>query len=202
MTAKELFELNGDGVSSPLIRTARRLHDLFEALGVPYAIIGGVAVARHGAFRTTHDLDVLVPAEGWARVRQSGRQELEFLPTGAKDRVSGVHVDVLHPGDEWEMLIPLPTPDAVSEFDQQIGARFMDLAHLLELKCAVYLAKRRDDGIEVAAKDLADVVALVKANEQSIDPSMIRNFHPRIRREVERIRRRVRKSLQRKKQAR
>jgi hypothetical protein len=61
VTAKELLELNGT----------------FEGAGVPYAIIGGMAVARNGAFRTAHNVDLLTLREGWERIR------LGALPFGA-----------------------------------------------------------------------------------------------------------------------
>ncbi len=194
MTATELFRLNGDSSGSPLIETARRLHRVFRDLGVAYTVIGGVAVARAGAIRTTHDLDVLTTRDGWARLRQTAGDQFDTEPEAARDRETGVSIDVLFPGNDWEMLIPLADPATVSEYDEELGACFMPLDRLIELKCAVYLCKRRDDGIEVAAKDLADVVALIEHNDSRVSPAMTDRFHPRLRREVNRIARRIRRS--------
>ena len=60
MTAKDLLELNGDFRSSPLLDTVRRLHRLFTENRIPYAVIGGLAVIRNGAVRTTIAVDLLV----------------------------------------------------------------------------------------------------------------------------------------------
>ena len=128
-------------------------------------------------------------------MRESGAGFLDAGAESAVDVATGVPIDVLFPGDDWDMMIPLPAPDAVSEFDQQLGARFMGLGPLIELKCAVYLAKRRDDGIEVAAKDLSDVAELIRHNDGLVDEAMLERFHPRIGREVARIARRVRRSM-------
>jgi hypothetical protein len=182
VTPRELFEINGDFTSSPLIRTARRLHALFEAAGVPYAIVGGMAVARNGALRTTHDIDILTEREGWARIRASAGDAIETQPDAARDVETNIHVDVLFAGDDWGMVFPLPDPAGVSELDPALGARFMDLLHLVELKCAVYLARRREDGLEVAAKDLSDVVELVRHNRDRVSHAAADAMHPAVRR--------------------
>ncbi len=68
----------------------------------------------------------------------------------------------------------------------------MDLQHLLELKCAVYLSKREHEGMEMAAKDLADVVHLIQANRGRIDEPLLSSTHPSVRSELHRIWLRVR----------
>lgn len=191
MTPKELFEINGDFAGSPLVRTARRLDALFRAAGVPYAVIGGMAVARNGALRTTHDVDVLTEREGWERIRGQPDTGFEMKPDSARDLETNVHVDVLFAGDDWEMAFRMPRPAAVSEHDPSLGASFMDLLHLLELKCAVHLAKRREYGAEVAAKDLADVVELVRHNRGRVTREAIEAMHPAVRRLLRRVVRRV-----------
>ena len=67
----------------------------------------------------------------------------------------------------------------------------MDLLHLLELMRAVHLAKRREHGIEVAAKDLADVVELVRHNRDRVTREAIEAVHPAVRRLLRRVVRRV-----------
>jgi len=39
--------MNGDFRNSPLLDTARRLHACFTRHGIPYTIIGGLAVVRN-----------------------------------------------------------------------------------------------------------------------------------------------------------
>lgn len=68
----------------------------------------------------------------------------------------------------------------------------MDLRGILELKTAVYLRKKEEDGIELAAKDLADVVALLRANRGSVDERLLGALNPVLGKEVRRILRRVR----------
>jgi hypothetical protein len=100
-------------------------------------------------------------------------------------------VDVLFSGDDWGMLLPLPDPAEVAEFGRELGANFLGLGQLLQLKTAVYLAKKRDEGIELAAKDLADVVELLKANAERVIPSMLAGLHPVIRAELVRLQKKL-----------
>ena len=87
----------------------------------------------------------------------------------------------------------MPAPEAVNEYDEEPGAWFISLSHLLELKIAVYLKKLGEDGIEIAAKDLADVVALMEQNLNSIDDDFIDKIRVEVRDEFVRILRKVRR---------
>jgi hypothetical protein len=193
MSPEEVLELNGDFTRSPLLDTARRLHALFAAAQIPYVIIGGLSVVRNGAVRTTIDVDVLLRREDWPRARASLDPAFETGADQAKDRTNGVDVDFLFSGSEWDMLVPLPDPSATTEYDERLGANFLSLRGILELKTAVYLQKKREEGIEGAAKDLADVVALVRANGEAIGPGLLDSMHPSIRKELRRIAKKTRK---------
>ena len=192
MTAKELLELNGNFRQSPLIETIRILHRIFTAQSVDYAVIGGMAVVRSGAVRTTHDVDVLTTREGWSRIRSCDPEELETDNDPARCRQTGVEIDVLFAGDDWDMVFPLPQPSDVSEYDEELGANFVSLPDLLELKCAVYLRKRNKYGIELAAKDLADIVDLIRSNREKITDQFVSRLHPGVQEELARICRKVR----------
>ena len=122
MTAKQLLELNGDFHHSPLIQTARRLHAAFVRSGVDYAIVGGLAVARNGAVRTTQDVHVLTERAGWPRITQEAAGSFEVGVDRATDRPNGVNVDFLFAGDDWDLPFVLPRPSAVSELDGELGA--------------------------------------------------------------------------------
>ncbi len=63
----------------------------------------------------------------------------------------------------------------------------MSLARLLELKCAVYLSKQAHEGMELAAKDLADVVHLMQASPQRIGEPLLASAHPAVKDERNRI---------------
>lgn len=193
MTGSEILRRNGDFIRSPLIETVRNLHCLFSSAGVPYAVVGGMAVVRSGAVRTTVDVDILTERAGWERLRRANPEGFELGTDHGVDRATGVDIDVLFPGDEWEMVIPVPEPDAVKELDDEVGAFYIDLVHLIEWKTAVYMKKRAEDGIELAAKDLADVVALAENNPASIDADFIGRLHPSVRAEYANIAGKVKK---------
>src|SRR5438477_2994451 len=61
-----LFFQQRDPVHQALRRLARRL----EEAGIPYAVMGAMAVNLHGARRTTDDVDVLLTPEGLQRFRE------------------------------------------------------------------------------------------------------------------------------------
>ena len=91
------------------------------------------------------------------------------------------------------MVIPMPAPEAVNEYDEEPGAWFISLSHLLELKIAVYLKKLAEDGIEIAVKDLADVVSLLEINLHAIDEVFIEKLRVEVREEFIRIYHKVKK---------
>ena len=155
MTPKDILDLNGDSSSSPLLDTLRRLDDCFTAEGISYAVVGGLAVVRNGATRTTVDIDILFP------------------------------------GNEWGMEIPMPHPADIGERDIGLGAVFASPAALLEIKCAVYRKKLREDGMEIAAKDLYDVTERLKARGDALTEEDLRLMNPVIASHLRAIRKKV-----------
>lgn len=184
MTAKKLLERNGDFSNSPLIDSLRRVNDLFEKYSAPYAVIGGLAVVRNGALRTTIDIDILTSKDDWDRIRQSNPKNFVTGIDHAVDKKNNIPIDVLFSGKEWDMVIPLMAAKNVREYDEELHAWFIDLLHLIELKTAVYLKKKKEDGIEIAAKDLADVVALIENNPGKVTDGFIDKINLVIRDEV------------------
>lgn len=162
MTAKETLNLNGDFKQSPLLDTLQRLDSLFTESDIPYAVVGGLAVIRNGAHRTTMDIDILIRYDDWNNLRENPPDFLEMEPDSARDTVNQVDIDILFPGNEWEMEVPLPHPEEISETDNNLPGRFAALVPLLIIKCAVYRKKLKEDGIEIAAKDLYDLGELLK----------------------------------------
>jgi len=191
MTPKRVFEINGDLKESPLIETIRRIHSVFSKNGVSYTIIGGMAVIRNGCSRTTIDIDILTTRKGWQSIRNAPEVPFNTWTDRAVDKKNNIDIDVLFPGNDWEMLIPLPHPDMVKEYDEDFGANFIGLKPLLELKAAVYLKKKKEEGIEIAAKDLYDVVELIKKNHNRITDNFMKTMNTVIAEEIRRISARV-----------
>jgi hypothetical protein len=197
MSPKELLELNGDFRRSALIETLRRLHAAFDRIGVGYAVVGGLAVVRNGAARTTLDVDILTTRSGWERFRQAAASgEFSTAADHARDAANAVEIDVIFSGDRWDMPFALPDPEQVSEFDAELGARFMSLARIIELKLAVYLEKLSEFGPEIAAKDLADATALVSANVVCLNAGYAESLHPSVREAFTRARDSVRRAAE------
>lgn len=143
--------------------------------GVEYVIVGGVAVLHHGYARTTRDVDVLVDADGLARIETALAAE-SFERTGARrwrHRPSGSGVDVLVAGEPippaGRGVLPLPRGVERSEDEPDIAA----LAPLVELKLA---AHRR--------QDVADVLGLLQDLDEdrylALEAALPSGFRPEV----------------------
>jgi hypothetical protein len=145
-------------VNEALRKIARRLDDL----GVPYAVVGGMALFQHGFRRFTEDVHILIRPEDLETIHQ----RLDGLGctrpyAGAKnlrDTELGVRVEFLiagqFPGDGKPKPVAFPDPAAI--VIERDGVKYIGLPTLVELKLA--------SGISSAArlKDLADVQELIK----------------------------------------
>lgn len=142
--------------------TLRRITARLNDLGIPYAVVGGMAMFAHGFRRFTEDVDLLVTRESMDRILA----ELEGLgyvkpfqasTTKLRDTGTGVQIEFLitggFPGDGKPKPVAFPDPGAVSV--EISGARYIGLPTLIELKLASGTAAHR-------AKDLGDVQELIK----------------------------------------
>lgn len=196
MTAEEILEDNGDFRKSPLLAVVKKLDSVFSDREIPYTVIGGLGVVRNGAVRTTVDVDILISEESWHELSVSEALNADFEIHGdwARDRALKIDVDAVFSGDSWEMIVPYPPPEEVREWDEVLSGWFIGLFPLLELKTAVYVKKREEDGPEIAAKDLADIVALIQNNRGRINKASITSsIHPRVLPELLRIYRAITK---------
>jgi hypothetical protein len=154
-------------------QSMRRLARNLKKAGVPYAIMGGMAVNAHGAERTTRDVDVLLTAEGLERFQQvlvgSAYDRVAGRPRRFVDRQNGVTVDVLvtgrFPASGRPGPIAFPDPADASEEIKKI--RVLKLATLIQLK----LAARR-------YYDFGDVVYLIRVHK--LDESFRDQLHPSV----------------------
>jgi hypothetical protein len=187
MTAKELLDINSDFKKSPLIKTLQKIHKYFTEQNVYYAVIGGLAVVRNGANRTTCDIDILTSKSGWEKLKKYLKDDFIVGIDSVVDKENKITIDLLFTGDDWNMVFTMPNPEDVSEYDEDLKANFMNLFNIIQLKTAVFMQKEAEDGIELAAKDLGDIVELIKHNKDKITDSFIEKLHDGVKKRFKRI---------------
>ncbi|MGA2480784.1 MAG: hypothetical protein ABSG63_18720 [Spirochaetia bacterium] len=182
MTAAKILQLNGDMKrDSPMMEVARRFHALSTGKGLPYCIVGGMAVIRNGCPRTTTDIDILTYKDEWMKVLPlKGEISSEGIDT-CIDGTTGVRIDILFAEEDWGMPTGMPDPRKAGEFDEEIGANFIGLHELVQLKAAVYLSKLHEQGEDVASKDRSDVFELISRNLSQFSKAIIQTYHPAVR---------------------
>lgn len=167
--------------NSAVHKTLRRIAERLEELDIDYAIVGGMALFFHGYRRFTEDVDVLVTAEGLAKIHEELEGHGYIKPfeksKNLRDTVTGVKIDFLvtggYPGEGKPGAIAFPHPAKVSADIE--GANFLTLPRLVELKLASGTAPGR-------MKDLADVQELIRVLDlpedyaQKIDPSLRESY--------------------------
>src|SRR4051794_32736135 len=154
-------------------QTLRRVAKRLQKANIPYAVLGGIALAIHRYERATKDVDLLLTPEGLQEFRSRFLEKNYDLVPGRErrflDRTSGVTIDILvtglFPGFGKEKLFPFPPPEDVAEVVDDIC--YVNLAALIDLK----LAARR-------WRDFADVVELIRFND--LDESFLDQLHPEV----------------------
>ena len=154
----ERFLMGDSAVQQTLVRIAARL----DELGVPYAIVGGMALVAHGYNRTTVDVDLLVTPDGLKLIHEK-LDGLGYLPPFAgskqlRDTQSNVRVEFLvtgqYPGDGKPKPVAFPDPSRVAT--RIDGISYISLPAIVELKLASGMSS------VTRAKDIGDVVELVR----------------------------------------
>ncbi len=157
----------GNAVHKALRKITKRLQEL----GIPHAVVGGMAMFFHGYRRFTDDVDLLVTPEGLAELHRQ-LEGLGYLPPfqGSKqlrDTENGVKIEFLvtgeYPGDGKPKPVAFPKPEESSIEIQ--GIQFLQLPKIIELKLASGMTNpgRR--------KDLADVQELIRELKLPLDLS-------------------------------
>lgn len=157
-------------------QTMRRVAKLLDKAGIPYALMGGMAVNAHGAERTTKDVDILLTPVGLERFRTEIAGGAYESVTGRSrrfvDKKNGVGLDILvtgkYPGSGKPGAVAFPDPTEASEVIGKI--RVITLAQLIQLK----LAARRHS-------DFGDVVFLIRIH--NLNESFAEQLHPSVRRD-------------------
>ncbi len=123
-------------VHKALLKITKRLSEL----GIPYAVVGGMAMFFHGYRRFTEDVDILVTPDGLKRIHEelegSGYLRRFKGSKHLRDTELGVRIKFLvagqYPGDGKDKPIAFPDPAKVSTEIQ--GMSFLNLPTLVELK--------------------------------------------------------------------
>src|SRR6266481_557403 len=115
-------------------RTLRKITRRLDELGIPYAVVGGMAMFLHGYRRFTEDVDILVTREG-LKVIHEKLEGLGYLPPfpGSKhlrDTETGVRIEFLVTGDTPGDATPKPIafPDPKDVHVTMDGINFLRLA--------------------------------------------------------------------------
>ncbi len=163
--ASRFYMSQGD-VYTTLRNLARRL----DTEKIPYALIGGMALAAHGWIRMTQDVDILMTREGLAAFRERlvGRGYTPAFPGAQRtfrDVDTGVRIEVIttgeFPGDGKPKQVVFPEPTTAST--EREGIRVVTLEKLIELKLASGMSAPH------RLRDLADVQDLISALHLPLD---------------------------------
>lgn len=77
---------------------AHRLHERLRSEGIPYILIGGMAVHLHGYERYTSDVDILITHEGHAQILKkligNGYEISASNPSRIVDQENGAEIDL------------------------------------------------------------------------------------------------------------
>ncbi|MEI7891744.1 MAG: hypothetical protein WCI05_01555 [Myxococcales bacterium] len=156
-----------------------KLTAILEAEGLPYAIIGALALNEYGHRRVTVNVDLVMREADLQEFkrRHLGKGYAERVPGTGKllDTELGVHVDVLsagrYPGDDKPKPIAFPDPATTAVRGERFA--LLPMPRFIELKLASgMVAPHR-------AKDLVDVQELIRSAGLSRDVAM--ELHPWVR---------------------
>ena len=143
-------------------RALERLARILDEKGIPYAVIGALALNEWGYRRVTVDVDVLLAPAGLRALKSEvlGRGYVEKFPgsRGLRDTEAGVDVDVVlageYPGDGKPKPVAFPDPAEAAVRGRRIA--LLPLDTLIELKLASGMSAPH------RLKDLADVLELIR----------------------------------------
>ena len=135
--------------------------------GIPFAVIGAVAMRQHRYVRHTEDIDIVTTREGLERIHErlvgrGIRPRAEGLRKKLRDTVRQVDIDVIQAGEHAgsaasPVVYPHPGSEAFTVRDAG-GIAYATLPALIAFKLASGIWGRR-------TRDLADVEELIKANQ-------------------------------------
>jgi hypothetical protein len=155
--------------SSAVFKALYNIADRIKLLSIPYAVVGGMALFRHGLRRFTEGVDILVTKEDLKRIHEN-LEGLGYRPPfpnskHLRDTELGVKIEFLttgdYPGDGKKKPVSFPDPRTVG-FEAD-GICYINLQKLVELKLASGMTNSG------WLKDLSDVLELIKVLDLPID---------------------------------
>jgi len=163
--ASQFYMAHGD-----VYTTLRRLTQRLDQEKIPYALIGGMALAAHGFVRMTQDVDVLMTAAGLTAFgeRCVGRGYVPAFPGARKtfrDTETQVRIEIIttgeYPGDGKPKPVAFPEP-LIASLERE-GMRVLTIEKLIELKLASGMSAPH------RLRDLADAQDLIGALKLPLD---------------------------------
>ncbi len=132
--------------------------------GIPFAVIGALALRHYGYVRHTEDIDILLTPEGLDKlhatlVGQGLVPRAPGLRKSLRETEHEVNIDVVTSGEHAgssKSPVVYPSPDS-DAFVEMAGIRLPTLESLIEFKIASGIWGHR-------AQDLADVQRLIRIN--------------------------------------
>ena len=143
-------------------RALAKVARLLEEDGIPYALIGALALNDYGYERFTVDVDLLMTREGLEefKKRHLGLGYVEKFPgsKGVRDTENGIMIDVVLAGEYPGDGLPKPVvfPDPASAAVKPARLSLLPLPRLIELKLASGMSA--PDRL----KDLSDVLETIR----------------------------------------
>ena len=130
-------------------RAAERIVRLLEENGIPYAILGGMALNAYGFIRVTNDVDLLLNANGLEAFKAIHPEPDEL----------GVRIHIFlsgrYPGDGHPKPVAYPDPETVAVRGEKMV--LLPLPRIIEIKLASGMTAPE------RLKDLADVLETIRA---------------------------------------
>jgi hypothetical protein len=169
------FHVGDSSVHHALEALASRL----DALQIPYAVVGAMALNEYGFRRATVDIDILLTAESLARFKGAwlGRGYVERIAggRGVRDTEHRVPIDFLvageYPGDGKPKEVRFPDPAVAAVRSGHVP--LLPLERFLELKLASGLSAPH------RLRDLADVLDAIRV--LGLDASLADALAPSVR---------------------
>jgi hypothetical protein len=178
MISARAYDLHVD----QLFEKLRRIHGALSAAGIPYRIIGGVAIFLHVSerdpdkARMTRDLDLAVFRDDLQKITAAAERAgfrhrraagLEMLVEGAADRAgSAIHFTFAGEKVRSADFEPVPFSDPVASAEGMLLASVADLVHM---KLTSFRLKDK-----VHVQDMDSVGLITSDIEQSL-PELLRD---------------------------